>query len=83
VLIIDELEVGEGELLFYQFGQLVEDRLCPMAYEDDELVDVPTYAATGNLRVVTLELGFLMFGLGFKKLLGSYLSMQLRVVDEW
>jgi len=82
VLVVHELEVREGELLLNEGRELVEDGFCPVAHEDDELVDVPSHAAAGNLRVVALKLGGFVLGLGLEVLLGPNLTVQLRVVDE-
>ena len=53
-----------------------------MTYEYDELIDIPSYTATRNLRVVTLEFRFLMRCLCTEILLGPYLAMKFRIVDE-
>ena len=69
MLVVDELEVRQGELLLQQLGELVLDGLCPLAYEHDELVNVPCHTAARHLRVVALELGGFMGGLGTEVLL--------------
>ena len=53
-----------------------------MAHKDDELIDSPSYTATGYLGVVTLEFRLIVFGLGAEILLGSDLSVQVGIVDE-
>lgn len=82
MLVIDEFEIREGEFLLYQGGQLVEYRFCPMANQDDELVDVPSHPPARYLGVIALELGFFMLGLSLEILLSPNLAMQLGVVDE-
>ena len=45
MLVVLELEVREGELPLDEGREFVEDGFCPMAHEDDELVDIPRDAA--------------------------------------
>ena len=82
MLIIDKLEIRKRKLLFYKGCKFIKHRLCPMAYKDNELVDVPSHTASWNLGVVALELGLFVFGLCLKILLGPYLSVQTRIVDK-
>lgn len=48
MVVVDELEVREGELLLYKGSELFLDGLCPLANEDDELVDVPSDTTTNT-----------------------------------
>ena len=82
MLIIDKLKVWKGELFLNQRSERIQDRLCPVANQDNELVDVPSHATSWNLRVVTLELRFLMLGLRLEVLLRPYLSVQMGIVEE-
>ena len=83
VHVIDEFEVRKVEGIFNESGELVLDGLCPFAHENDELVDVPRDASAGNLGVVALELRVFVFGLCQKVFFCPYLTMQVRVIDEW
>ena len=74
MLIVTELKVWQRELLFQQGSELIEDRLGPVADQNDELVDSPGDATARNLGVVALELGLLMGGLSFEELLASIIS---------
>ena len=56
VVVIDEFEVWEGELLLYKCSEFFLNRLCPTAYEDNELVDVPSNTTMGYLGIVASEL---------------------------
>ena len=82
MLIIDKLEVWKGELFLNQRSERFKDRLCPVANQDDELVDVPCHATSWDLRIVALELRFLMLGLRLEVLLRPYLSVQMGIVEE-
>ena len=66
VLIIDKLEVRKREFFFDKCRKLIKNRLCPMAYKNDELIDIPSYTSSWHLCIVTLKLGLLMFGLCLK-----------------
>ena len=55
VVVVDELEVREGEVLFEEVGELGLDGLGPLTHQHNELINVPCHTTTGNLRVVTLE----------------------------
>ena len=46
VMVIDELEIREGELPLQQFGELILDGLCPLAYQHNKLINVPGYTTT-------------------------------------
>ena len=82
MVVIDKFEVREGEFFFYHLRELSLNRFGPLAYEDDEFVDIPSHASSGHLGVVTLELGGFARCLGAEVFLGPYLSVQVRVVDE-
>ena len=82
VVVIDEFEVWKGELLLKERSEFILNRLCPTAYEDYELVDVPSDTASGNLSIVASELGFLVLSLSTKVLLCPYLPMQLWIINK-
>ena len=69
MLVVHELEVRQGELGLQQCGELLLNRLGPLAHEHDELVDGPRHAPAGNLRVVALELRLQMLRLRPEELL--------------
>ena len=46
MVVIDKLEVREGELLLEQLCELLLNRLSPLAHQHDELIDIPRHAAT-------------------------------------
>ena len=81
-MVVDELEVWEGELLFKESRELVLNGLCPLAYKNYEFIDIPSYASTRNLSVITLELSTFTLRLSLKVFPLPYLTMELGVVDE-
>ena len=81
-MVVDELEVREGEFLFEEVGELVLDGLGPLANEYNEFVDVPGDSTTRDLGIVSSELRLDMFCLGFKVFFSPNLTVQLGVVDE-
>lgn len=82
MVIIDKLEVREGELLLEQLCELLLNRLSPLANEHDELIDVPSHSASGDLRVVASKPSLLAFSLSLEILLCPDLPVQFGVVDE-
>ena len=80
--IIDKFEVREGEFLFYQLCEFVKNRLGPVTYKHNELVNVPSYTSTRYLSVITHELGFNMLSLSLKILFHPYLTVQMWIVDK-
>ena len=82
VLVIDVLEIWEGEFLLEKSGEFFLDGLGPMAYKDDELVYVPGYSTARYLGVVAFELCGFMLGLRTEVFLCPNLSMQMGIVDE-
>lgn len=40
MVVINEFKIWKRELLFYHFGKFGFDGFCPLAYEDNEFVDV-------------------------------------------
>ena len=82
MLIVNKLEVRKREFILDKGRQFVKDRLCPMAYKDNELIDIPSHATSWHLGIVTFKLCFLMFGLCLKVFFRPYLSVQMRIVDK-
>jgi len=80
VLIIDKLEIGKGEFLFDKGREFIKHRLCPMAYKDNKLVDVPSHTASGYLGIVALEFCILMFCLRLEVFLHPYVSVKMRII---
>ena len=56
--------------------------LCPVPHKDNEPVNVPSHASSGDLCVVPLELGVFVFGLRTEVFFCSYMPMQVGIVDE-
>ena len=82
MLVIDKLEIWKREFFFDKGCKFVKDWLCPMAYKDNELIDVPSHATSWHLGIVTLKLGLFMFGLCLKVFFHPYLPVQMRIVDK-
>ena len=82
MLIIDKFEVRKREFFLDKSCKFVKNRLCPMAYEDDELIDIPSHATPWHLCIVTLKLCVRMLGLCLKVFFRPYLSVQMRIVDK-
>ena len=80
--IIDKLEVRKRELLLDKGRKFVNNRLCPMAYKDNELIDIPSHATSWHLGIVTFKLCILMFSLCLKVFFYPYLSVQMRIIDK-
>ena len=58
VMVIDELEIRQRELPLQQFGELILDGLCPLAYQHNKLINVPgdtTTFALLDIRGLMLE----------------------------
>ncbi len=60
VVIVNELKVWEGELLFYESSEFIENGFCPLAHENYELIDVPCYTTSRHLGVIARESGLFM-----------------------
>ncbi len=82
MVIIDILEVRKRKFFLYKRRKFVKNRLSPVAYKDNELIDVSGHATSWHLGVVTLKLRVLMFGLCLKVFFCPNLSVQLRIVDK-
>ena len=82
VLVIDKLEIRKREFFFDECRKFVKNRLCPMAYKDNELIDIPSYATSWHLSIVALKLCLLVLGLCLKVFFHPYLSVQMRIVDK-
>ena len=82
MLIIDKLEVRKREFFLDKGRKFVKNRLCPMAYKNNELINVPSDASSWHLGIVTLKLGIFMSGLGLKVFFHPYLPVQMRIVDK-
>ena len=61
--VVNEFEVWKGKFLFYHLRKFCFDGFGPLAYEDDELVDVPCNSPPWYLGVVAYEFGLLSCGL--------------------
>ena len=83
MLIIDKLEIRKREFLFDKGREFIKHRLCPMAYKNNELVNVPGHTASGNLCIVPFKLGVLVLRLCLEVFFHPYLPMQLGIVDKW
>lgn len=62
-MVVNEFEVWKGIFLFYHLRKFCFDGFGPLAYEDDELVDVPCNSPPWYLGVVAYEFGLLSCGL--------------------
>ena len=80
--IVHELEVREGELLFNQLCEFVKNRLGPVTYKHNELINVPSYTSTWYLSVITHKLCFNMLRLSLKILFHPYLTVQMWIVNK-
>ena len=82
VLIVDKLEIWKREFLFNQGSEFIKHRLGPMAYKNNELVNVPSDTASGHLCIVPFKLGVLMLSLCLEVFFRPHLSMQMGIVDK-
>ena len=82
MLVIDKLEVRKRKFFFNKCRKFIKNRLCPMAYKDNELIDIPSHATSWHLGIVSFKLCILMFGLCLKVFFHPYLSVQMRIVDK-
>ena len=80
MLVINKLEVWQGELFLNQFCQFVLDGFGPMTNKDNELINGPRYTAARYLCIVALELRLIMLGLSTEILLGPDLTVQVWIV---
>ena len=69
LLIVDKFEIWESEFLFDKGGEFIKHRLCPMAYKDDELINIPCNTASRHLSIVAFELCVFVFCLRLEKVL--------------
>ena len=70
-LVVNKLEIRERKLFLNHGCQLIEYRFCPLAYQYNELINVPCHATL-----------FFMLGLRLEVLLCPHLSVKMRVVDK-
>ena len=71
MLIVDEFEIRKRKLIFDKCREFIKNRLCPMAYKDNELIDVPSHATSWHLRVVVVQMRIIDKG---KPLISSFLN---------
>ena len=82
VLVIDKLKVRKREFFFDKGCKLIKNRLCPMAYKNNELIDVPGYTPSWHLSIIALKFRLFMFSLCLKVFFHPDLSVQMRIVDK-
>lgn len=82
VLVVNKLEIRERKLFLNHGCQFIWYRFCPMAYQDNEFVNVPCYATSWNLCIIALELCFFMHGLRLEVLLCPHRPVKMREVDK-
>ena len=82
MLIVDKLEIRKREFLFNKGCKFIKYRLCPMAYKNNELVNVPSHTASGHLCIVAFKLGVLMLRLCLEVFFHPHLPVQMGIVDK-
>ena len=82
MLIVDKLEIRERKFFFDKGCKIIKYRFCPMAYKNNELINVPCHTASGHLCIVPFKLGVLMLSLCFEIFFHPHLPMQMGIVDE-